>query len=301
MIVRTYALTHSLMNSMTGIGRVRGKIGKKFVTVELRSLNHKFCEVSVRLPQKYLSFEFPIIKLVKDSVSRGKVEVALMEERGGAGDDFCPDLARLRDFHRFLKSIGKDLGLKEPVSLSHLLSQSSLWMGREEKNVEKDWPAVKKLLEKALKGLKVMRLREGKVIGRGLSGRQAELEKILEKIAVRREGVVPQLRERLSQRLAALQGEVAVDPERLASEVVYYVDRSDVSEEIDRLRSHFGQMKKIMTESGACGRSLDFLIQEMNREWNTLSSKTQDAEISHLVVTAKSCLERMREQVQNVE
>ena len=286
---------------MTGIGRSRGKIGKKFVTVELRSLNHKFCEVSVRLPQKYLSFEFPIIKFVKDSLSRGKIEAVVMEERGEAGDSFHPDTGRLREFHRFLKSVAKNLGLKEPVSLSHLLSQSSLWMGREERNVEREWPAVKKLLEGALKNLKGMRIREGKVIGNQLSRRQAELEKILSEIAEKREGVASQLKERLRQRLLSLQGEVTVDPERLASEVVYYVDRSDVSEEIDRLRSHFGQMKKIMGVGGVCGRPLDFLIQEMNREWNTLSSKTQDAEISHLVVRAKSELERMREQVQNVE
>lgn len=289
------------MNSMTGIGRLRDKIGKKFVTVELRSLNHKFCEVSVRLPQKYLPFEFPIIRFVKDSVARGKVEVSLTEERGESGDEFSVDKRRLRDFHRFLKDAGRDLGLKEAVSLSHLLSQSSLWMAREERNVEKDWPAVKKLVEGALNKMKVMRVREGKTLRSQLGSRTAELEEILDTIGKRKEAVIGQMQERLRQRLVSLQSDVTVDPERLAAEVVYYVDRADVSEEIDRLKSHFSQMRKMMAEGGACGRPLDFLIQEMNREWNTLSSKSQDAEISHLVVRAKSELERMREQVQNIE
>lgn len=286
---------------MTGIGRCRGKIGKTFVTAEIRSVNHKFCEVSVRSPQKYLPFEFPISQLVKKRISRGKIEVSIGEERGSGGGDVEISSGRLREFYSLLKKTSREFGIAEPIGLTHLLTGVSFWTTRDDGVSERDWPAVKRLVEKAIANLVTMRHREGTVLCLQLKKRRKVLEGLLGKIRLKREGVTSEIGERLKQRLTSVTSDLHVDPARLATEIVFYVDRSDITEEIERLVSHFNQMQKMMESIGPCGRSLDFLIQEMNREWNTIASKAQNVSISHWIVAAKSEMEKMREQIQNVE
>lgn len=279
------------------MGRARGKIGSSFFLVEIKSVNHRYCEVSCRFPSRYQIFEHPISALIKKKVSRGKIEVSLFEEKK-EGVRF--DAGALKDYWSFLNKVRKDLKIVEPVSLAHLQSGASFWMTRESP-AEKDLPAVKKLAEKALEGLLKMRKTEGASLKKQIGERIKKLNTLRGFVLDKQGEVVASAKARLEKRLEKLSAGVEVDPSRLASEVVLLADRSDISEEGERLTSHFAQMESLLVKKAPCGRELDFLIQEMNREWNTIASKSQDAPMAHWVVEAKAELEKIREQVQNIE
>lgn len=287
-----------MIYSMTGMGRARGKIGPSFFLVEVKSVNHRYCEVSTRLPSRYQIFEHAITTLVKKKVSRGKIEISLFEEKKEGDIRF--DATALKNYWRFLNKVRSDLKIAEPVGLAHLQAGSSLWMTRETP-AEKDLAPVKKLVEKALLNLLEMRRKEGANLKKEIEGRLKKLVSLKFMVMQKREEVVVAAKDRLNKRLEKLMSGVEVDPARLAAEVAVMADRSDISEEGERLSSHFAQMQTLMNRGVPSGREIDFLIQEINREWNTMASKSQDAPIAHWVVEAKAELEKIREQIQNIE
>lgn len=283
---------------MTGMGRARGKIGPAYFLVEIKSINHRFCEVHTHLPNRFQTFEVPLIQIIKKKLARGKIDIWLFEERRGGR----PAVSKkaLKSYFQFLKDVKNELGIDEKVSLSHVQNGSSFWMIREN-NVKKYASAVKRLANNALVDLVRMRTKEGNHLKRQIQSRLISLQKLKKEVESRKEDVVLTHQRKLKKRIEILAEGVEIDQAKLANEVAFLADKGDITEELERLSSHFLQMKKIMSYSDSCGRSLDFIIQEMNREWNTIASKAQDGSIAHKVVSAKSEMEKIREQIQNIE
>lgn len=283
---------------MTGMGRASGRVGLAHLLVEAKSINHRYCEVSIRMPARFGYLEYDLVCLAKKKIGRGKVELTVIEEK--KGEAILPDPVLIDHYYNFLKKIRKKYNLEGPLTLTHLLEGSSYWMSKPSQGRE-DGAGVKKLVLGALDKLIDMRALEGSHLGFAIARYLASLEELRQKVGMAQKNLVPLVRDRLKKRIEKNLSGIEVDPSRLAQEVVIFADKSDVEEELERLQSHHIQMRRMITLKKPVGRELDFLIQEMNREWNTIASKSQDADISHQAVEAKAILEQTREQVQNIE
>lgn len=293
-----------MIKSMTAYGRGEAEgPGQKWV-VEIRSLNHRFLELSLNLPKRLWGLEDRLRKLIKSRIPRGRVEMQLTWETLGEKAltlKVDPDLAR--HTAAMLRELLASSELTEPLGLEHLLHFSDLFITKEnqELELEETWEAVSQAVNQALDVLDQMRLTEGAALAADLA---------LNLAGIRREAAIiqaqapllPQLwRDKVSARLAELVGEAGVDETRLAQEVAFLAERRDLSEELARLDSHLAQFDETLKAPGPVGRKQDFLLQEMLREANTIGSKAGDLLISQAVLEIKGYLERLREQVQNIE
>jgi uncharacterized protein (TIGR00255 family) len=291
-----------MIRSMTGFGAGRASVGGEDLDVEVRSVNHKFCEVKARLPRELSALEVEVVRAVKDRLARGGVEVSV--RRGGAAASFAPrvDVALAETYARAFAEIQARLGLPGQVTLAEVIAaEGVVRLEEREVNVDAARDALRRALSAALEALVVMRAREGEALSRDLAGRLDTVDAAVVRVDALVPRTVEHHRVRLAERVAELARGVSVDPARLAQEVALFADRTDVTEEVTRLRSHLGQARALLTVAEPAGRKLDFLVQEMHREANTIGSKSQSADIAGLVVTLKTEIERMREQVQNVE
>lgn len=287
------------MKSMTGMGRVQGIVCGTSVRIEIKSVNHRYCEVNLRSPLRFNLLELQIQNLLKEKLKRGRIDIFIFEEKNSQLDALEADA--LQSYFSYLSNIKDLLKIDSPVSLDQVLSGVSSWIQRESdpKNL---WNELEPLLQKAILDLMQMRQTEGNNLKQGISDRLKSLQNMAEVIRVNREPLHQQIEERLKKRIAERVSELAaLDAARLHSEILYYLDRLDVNEELDRLQSHFKHADQLLQSSEPIGRKFDFLLQEFNREFNTIASKCQDAKIGHQVVEAKSCLEQIREQIQNIE
>lgn len=290
---------------MTGYGRGECARDGFKVTVELSSVNRKQGEISVALPRELEVLEAQIRDVINRSISRGRltarVSVHAADGRTSAQVRVNEALAKayVREFNR----LAKEMKLAGPVTLDMLARAPGVFETDEEMAEAEDfWPAVEKALQTALATLLKMREREGAHLAKDLSARIGIMRKTVAQVQKRAPEVQARYREQLVQRVKSAGLEApGVDDERLLKEIVYFADRSDVSEELTRLQSHFQQFNDCLNSTEPVGRTLDFLAQEMNREVNTLGSKANDSEISRAVVTLKTELEKFREQAQNVE
>ncbi len=291
-----------MIRSMTGFGSGRGASAGEELDAEIRSVNHKYCEVKVRLPRELAPLEAEVSRQVKDRLARGGVEVTL--RRGGGRSALAPrvDAALAREYARAFEEVRQQLGLDGAVSLSEVLSAAGV-VTLEERAVDLEAArgAAASAVAVALEALCVMREREGRALARDLEERLGQVEALLRRVEELAPRSVDRYRERLAERVEELSRGLAPDPQRLATEIALFADRTDVAEEITRLRSHLAQMRDLVGRAEPGGRKMDFLVQEMNREANTIGSKSQSAEITSAVVAMKAEIERMREQVQNVE
>lgn len=286
---------------MTGYGRAEGEVGGKKIFVEVRSTNGRFLDVRARLPQRYDPFEQKLKEHVQKSFTRGSIEVVVQFREDAASNPLPQvDRKRAKSLARSLKILQKELGLTGEVDLRLLLSFKE-WLGPSVSATDREWRSFQKILSLSLKRLKTMRAREGSHLKKSIENRLKQFQAALSSTAKRVPVVLEQYRQKLASRVQELLKGNSVDPERLEQEVVFMAQRSDVTEEIDRLQSHIVQFKNSLRLSGPVGRKLEFLLQEMNREVNTLGSKASDATIAQTVVEMKSALEKMREQVANVE
>lgn len=290
-----------MIRSMTGFGAGHGASGGEEIDVEVRSVNHKFCEVKVRAPRELAALELEATKAVKERLARGGVEVSL--RRPGPAGGLAPrvDVALAESYARAFGEIGARLGLPG-VTLADVIGAEGV-VRLEERAV--DLAAAREALQGALAAalgaLVAMRAREGEALGRDLVGRLDRVEALGERVAVLVPAALESHTARLVERVQELARGIAVDPARLAQEIAILADRTDVTEEITRLRSHLAQVRGLLASGEPAGRKLDFIVQEMHREVNTIGSKSQSAEIAAAVVEMKTEIERMREQVQNVE
>jgi len=291
-----------MIRSMTGFGAGRATRGGEEIGAEIRSVNHKFCEVKVRLPRELSALEVEIARTVKERLARGGVEVAL--RRSAARGTVAPrvDAALAAEYARAFEAVRVQLGLSGAVSLAEVLGAEGVVILEERPaDLEAARGAVAEALVEALDQLSTMRAREGEALARDVSARLDTLEAGVARIETLVPGSVEHYRARLQDRVQELGRGLAVDQGRLTQEVVLFADRVDVAEELTRLRSHVEQTRALMAGSEPAGRKMEFLVQEMHREVNTIGSKSQSAEIAALVVLLKAEVERMREQVQNVE
>ena len=291
--------------SMTGrgTGAAAGRLAR--VEVELSSVNRKQLDVDVGLPRFLSSFESRVQELVQGRLSRGRVsgEIRVTWAEAAQAAGARVDLGLARATVTALRAAAKKLDLPDDLKASALLSLPGLVaLEHGERDLEALWPSVRKALDTALAKLQAMRKKEGAALGRDLQGRLATLRTLVGEIAARAPGVAETYRANLLKRIAAaLPGTDLAGDERLLKEVALFADKADVAEELVRLDSHFRQADGLLKTGGVVGRTLDFLVQEMGREINTIGSKANDAGIARRVVACKAELERFREQVQNIE
>jgi uncharacterized protein (TIGR00255 family) len=289
------------MYSMTGMGRAAGEVLGQNIRVEIKAVNHRFCEVNTKLLPWLYPVEFKIVSEIKKQIARGKVDVYFGEDR--SGDASAATFEAYEKYHAFLKSLQERLGLSGEISLSNVLQMSGSWS---DKSTDPDelWKVLQPLLNKALNEFKEMRAHEGEVLKADMEKRFSHVERVkddVQKLSGEiQESMADRLKERIAKKMEQLD-EGRLDEQRLHSEVLYHLDKQDITEELKRLESHFLQVKKFFEMTEPVGRKFDFLLQEFGREFNTIASKAQDDRVAHLVVEAKAELEKIREQVQNIE
>ncbi|MBR3594434.1 MAG: YicC family protein [Clostridia bacterium] len=292
-----------MIKSMTGFGRAQKTIGNFDVTVELKAVNHKFFECSSRVPRNYSFLEEQLKSFLKERISRGKVEVYVTVENTAEDDAQISINRNFADgYVAALRELAEVYGLRDDISVSTVSRHSDVFeIKRSEIAEEAVTAAVLATAEEAVANFVAMREVEGEKLKSDVISRA---EFILEKVSFiesRSPETVRQYRERLDEKIRDLLGDAKVDEQRLITEVAIFADKVAVAEETVRLRSHISQMYSMLEGDAAIGRKLDFLVQEMNREANTIGSKAQDVEIAHTVVDIKSEIEKIREQIQNIE
>lgn len=294
-----------MIASMTGYGRSEETRNGRKITVEMKSLNHRFLEVSVRLPAHLSFLEPEVKKKVGMSLSRGRVEVFVRLENGEEGEGegrWDLNIEAARKYLDLLSHLQKELGLPGQVDLAMMaaLRDVLVWKASPSQPLLL-WEDIDPVVDEAVRALSAMRMREGAILKEDIEQRLGVIEEVLQKIADRIPEVVEEYKRRLEARVRELTEGIAIDEGRLCQELAIMAEKSDVTEEMVRLRSHIGQLCNLLEEGGAVGRSMDFLLQEINREVNTIGSKSSDAALAKHVVALKSELARLREQVQNIE
>ena len=292
-----------MLKSMTGFGAGRAQAGDEEISVELRSLNHKFCEVKARLPRELASLEGTLVKRVKDRLARGSVELLVRRHAATASANApAVDLALAREYVEAFRRLAGELGLEPTVTWSQVANQPGV-LRLEERGVDvaAATDATLAAVTLALAALEDMRQVEGAAIHADLDGRLKLIEGWSREVALLAPRAVEEHRTRLEERVAELTRNTPVEPQRLAQEVVLFAERTDIAEEVTRLASHLEQFRTLLAASEPVGRKMDFLVQEMHREVNTTGSKSQHSGISTRIVAMKAEVERLREQVQNVE
>jgi len=288
---------------MTGFGAGQATVDAEELSVEVRSWNHKFCEVKARLPRELASLEQGIVKMVKDRIARGSVEVFIKRHRlGESGGAPAVDIALAREYFAALSTLAAELRLAGEVRMQDIAAQPGVISVKErEVDLAQASKALETSLAHALDRLTEMRELEGQAIEADLRARLSLIQELASQVKALGPRVLAEYQQRLSERVAELARGVVIDPQRLAQEIAFFAERSDIAEEITRLFSHLDQFRKLSQTPEPSGRKMEFLVQEMNREVNTAGSKSQHPEISSRVVAMKAELERVREQVQNVE
>lgn len=292
-----------MLLSMTGYGRGRSEGWNRQFTVELRAVNHRFLEVVVRGSRDLVSFDDRVRNEIQARLQRGRVEVLVaVRFSGDRPRQVKVDKSLALAYYNGLKELEAALGIDPRVRAVDIAGYPDVMTAEEpEQDMEALWAPYREALSAALDGLVDMRTKEGVALREDLELRIACLRRCREEIASRAPLVVGEYRARLESRLTELLGGRLVDEQRLAHEVAIFAERCSIDEELSRLASHIDQMEKTLDEIGGVGRKLEFLLQEMNREVNTIGSKSSDIDISRSVVQAKSELEKIREQAQNVE
>lgn len=290
---------------MTGFGESRSQQAGITVSVEVRTINSRHFKLSYRASEGYAGLEPEVEAATRESIRRGTVQLNLRVERGAAADDYRINTAVLENYRRQLESYTGRSEWNDADDLRLLLSLPGTIdeTASTQHDPRDDWPRIEPVLREALAANAKMRAEEGIALAADLAHNGRQILELLDAVAKRSPEVSQSYQSRLTQRVEKALSElnVTVEPADLLREISLFADRSDISEEIVRLRSHLQQFEGALLLSESSGRKLEFIAQEMGREINTIGSKANDAEISRLVVEIKTALERIREQIQNVE
>jgi uncharacterized protein (TIGR00255 family) len=292
-----------MIKSMTGYGKDEISSDGGRIIVEIRSVNHRYSEMSVKLPRALLALENDVRKCVADKMKRGKIEVYIQQEwLAGAAGMPTANIPLARAYYEAFTKIKEALGLYDPVPLSLIAAQRDLLIV-EERGISVDFlrDVLLAVVKGAVDNLDDMRIREGKALLEDLLARRTLLSGLITGIAERVPAAVAENAAKLKARVMQLAGESGVDEGRLAQEIAFMADRCDITEELVRFNSHLKQFDDTLELVEPVGRKLDFLIQELNREVNTIGSKANDTGITALIVELKAELEKIREQAQNIE
>lgn len=292
-----------MLKSMTGYGRAEGATATHLYTLEIQAFNHRFTDIRIRLPRALTSLEHGLHREVRGRVDRGRFDVTATEKlHGEIPRALRIDRGAIEQYVGALRELQRELDLRGDVTIEALMGLRDLIsVEAAEVDVAEVDVVLSQLLHQALDQVESMRKKEGENLAQDLQVCLTQIEAGLQTVEVRVPHVVEAYRSRLQERVATLLGAPLSDPDRLAQEVALFADRSDISEECTRLKSHLQQFRTIFQGGGPHGRRLEFLLQEMHREVNTIGTKGADVMISPAVVELKADLERMREQIQNIE
>ena len=292
-----------MVMSMTGYGRSIMHIDDSDITVEIRSVNNRFADVSVKLPRSLTYCEDKVKTEVLKKVNRGKIDVFISYQKPqGENVEIEPNISAARGYFDALKKIDAELGTHTEINANMLARFSDVFVvTREVPDEEKVWADIRQVLLAAADNFNSMRAAEGKRMAEDVLGKIDRVEELVGKVEETSEPRVEAYRKKLYDRLADILGSTDIDEKRILEEAAIYADRTAVDEETVRLRSHIGQFREIVAAGGPVGRKLDFPVQEINREINTIGSKASDLEITGYVVDLKSEVEKIREQIQNIE
>lgn len=292
-----------MIYSMTGYGKGESQAENVTLTVEIKTVNHRYADITVKLPRTLMALENEIRRQVGQVLRRGKIDVFInfgVSEESSVVPVLNRSLAMA--YRDLFTSLRNELGLSGGVTLELIAAQKDVIQLREaDSSIETLQGCLKEALQRALDQVTAMRRTEGEAMAGDLRERMAQLEGLLGEVEKRAPLIPQEWQGKLLERLARLQQNVECDPQRVAQEVAVYADRCDISEELVRFRSHTGQFRALFDDAEAVGRRMDFLVQELNREVNTMGSKSNDADLTRVVVAMKAELEKVREQVQNVE
>lgn len=292
-----------MIKSMTGYGRARKTLGNRDITVELRSVNNRYLDCTVKLPRAYVFAEDAMRERVQKSVSRGKVDVFVTINAIGGDDAVVSVNTSLAEgYCKALREIGTQLGLEAPVTaMSVAKFPDVLTVAKAEEDLESIGADICTVLDEAIAAYQQMRAVEGKKLAEDISGRLDTIESLTGEVEKRSPQTVAEYRARLTAKMQEVLQSTTIDEGRILQEAAIYADKIAVDEETVRLHSHVAQMRDMLRSDEPMGRKMDFLIQEINRESNTIGSKCNDLAITGNVLALKAEVEKIREQVQNVE
>lgn len=293
-----------MIKSMTAFGRGEYMLGDKVFIAEIRSVNNRYRDVILRIPKNLQILEDEIRSQIFTKTRRGRIEVSIHAEKNGeeAGYELELNQPLVRSYLKIISQLSDEFSLDKNLSAEYISQlKDVILIKSEEIDIDESRSGLLEALSRALDSLDVMRIQEGGAIEKDFRKRLDLMGQYLDEIQERTPLVVEEYRKRLKDRLKSLEQNIAVDEMRLAQEVAIFADRSDITEEIVRARSHLKQFRSYMSMDDSIGRRLDFLIQEIHREFNTMGAKASDSSISARVVEVRAELEKLREQVQNVE
>lgn len=291
-----------MINSMTGFGR--GECSKENITftVDIRTVNHRYSDISVRMPRIISTLEEKVRKYAKNQIKRGKVDIYINYSSFSQDAKVIVDSNLASAYVDSLKSLKEQFNIKDEISLSTLTRfQDILKLEATELDMDHIWSLLQEALNEAFEKLLSMRKSEGAHLQEDLENKLAFIIERVAQIKLKSENVVEEYKHKLYERIKELTKDVQLDENRLMTEVAIFADKSSIDEELVRLESHVQEFKKALTIKDSIGKKLDFILQEMNREVNTIGSKTSDVSITAYVIDMKTEIEKIREQVQNIE
>lgn len=292
-----------MIKSMTGYGSAKGTAEGLEITVELKSVNNRYLDTSVRLPRSFLFAEDAIKSVVQSHITRGKVDVFVSVDSSSAENMTVKvNKPLLEGYIEALRSVSSDYSLPDDITTMSV-SRFSDVLSVEKKDLDADAisAAICEIAEAALKDFDIMRLREGEKLRDDVLYRLSLIDALVSTVEAEAPKTVAQYRSRLEQKMAEVLGATGIDESRILQEAAIFADHIAVDEETVRLRSHMAQLETMINGNSPTGRKIDFLIQEFNREANTIGSKCQNSDVAHIVVDLKSEIEKIREQIQNIE
>lgn len=292
-----------MIKSMTGYGRQKGENERREVQVEIKSVNHRYLDLNVKVPRIYSFLEEPIKTAVSAAVARGKVDIYLSITAKEGGDaKVSPNLALAGEYLRALEQVRDTYSLKDDISVMELAHMPDLLtVAREEPDAEEVKTQALEVLGRALEEYNAMRRTEGERLCEDIARRGQEIGKMVDQVEQRSPQSVEEYRQKIAQRMTEILGDSDIAEQRILAEAALFADKVSVTEEVVRLRSHLSQLQKMVQGDAPVGRKLDFLVQELNREANTIGSKANDYELAQIVIEIKAEIEKIREQIQNLE
>ena len=289
---------------MTGFSRYENQNEDLTCKVEIRSVNNRFIDINTRLPKTLAPLELPLKKMVKSKCARGSFDISIAIEKNGDSEatlEVAPNLPLATEYLNAFKNIQEGLGLKGEIDINTILSQRDVVKPELKKVEDSSEEIVLQTVDKTLTDLVKMREEEGKNLEKDILNQISSIKALGKLISTKQSITVQEFQDKLKEKIQSLTTGIEIDPARIAQESALLADRCDVTEELVRLESHLDQFNKLVASHEPQGRKLEFLTQEINREVNTMGSKTIDLEVSKAVIEMKSCLEKIREQLANIE
>ncbi|WP_294156439.1 YicC/YloC family endoribonuclease [uncultured Clostridium sp.] len=293
-----------MIKSMTSFGRAQSEEGKDLCfSIEMKSVNHRYLDINIRMPKTMLSLEEKIRNIISKRLNRGKVDVFInYKNYGSSSGKAVLNMELAKGYYNCLKEIADTLGVDNDISVTKIARfPDVITIEEPEENLEDIFREIAPLVESALNLMEEMRLREGAKLNEDILGKLELIESDVKKIEGLADVVPKNYKKKLEERLSELLSGVDIDESRIALEIAIFSDKAAVDEEITRLKSHLSQIRNTLCLEEPIGRKLDFIIQEMNREANTIASKSSDINMTNIVIEIKNTLEKIREQIQNIE